>query len=860
MKNDVWEKAERIFHAALDLPATGRNLYLQQECAGDGALFSEVESLLKSFEENSDFLNEPIFEKGLEVIEVINVKPEKNLSGSLIGYYELQEKIGAGGMGEVCKAVDTRLNRLVALKFLSSSLENDHAAKRRLVKEAQAVAMLEHPNICAVHGIEQSDEHHFIVMQYIEGKTLAESLDHQTITGERFKSLARQIIDAVAFAHSHGVIHRDLKPGNIMLNSDGQIKVLDFGLAKIIPQKQILGDNSTEDISQFSQNGLVIGTVSYMSPEQLRGEKLDYRTDIFSLGIVLYEMLCKQNPFTRKSQAETIAAILSDNSIRAEKIIPKLTFKIFSLINRCLEKDRNKRFQSTAEILVELENISEVENSRFLTTKFLRFNEYRLMILSFLFLLIFVELIYFNRPSNITTFAVLPVVNESNDAENNYLCEGLTEGLINKFTKFTGLKIKASTIVSKYKGQDIDPITVGKDLNVEVVMTGKIFKRENSTFFQTNLVDARTGDLVWNNEFLLDKNNLINIQDEILNHVISKLKVNPSVEETRFLDKVRMTFPEAEEKLFLGQYYLNHRDRTNIDRAILNFNKAIEIDPRYAEAWSGLADSYVFKSSPAYGSLTPKDSINKAKAAVEQALQLDASLGDAYNTLGLIELKYDWNWEKAEKNFLKSLELKPNYAQPHYWYSHLLMLKKDFVRAKIEAEKASELDPLSLNSEINVGRIYYYERQSDKAIQIFSRVLQGDPSNRSAAYILGLTYIQKGLYQDAAKLFERFHENDKFYFAAPLGYTYGRLNRKADAQRILGELEEFSKNGEIVPSQEKAIIYLGLGNKEKAFELFRSSCEERFGSFPFVLTESIFDSVRSDPGFTALENCVQPIN
>jgi serine/threonine-protein kinase len=597
-----------------------------------------------------------------------------------------------------------------------------------------------------------------------------------------------------------------------------------------------------------------------MSPEQLRGEKLDYRSDIFSLGIVLYELLCKQNPFNRKSQAETIAAILSDNFISAEKVTPKLPLKIANLINRCLEKDKDKRFQSTAEILVELENTNAVKDIGFWIDKYLRLNRYWLLILSLVFLLMFGGLIYFNHPATIRTFAVLPIINESKDAENNYLGEGLTEGLINKFTKFTGLKIKASTIVSKYKGQDIDPITIGKDLNVEVVMTGKIFNRENSTFFQTNLIDAKTGDLVWNNEFLLDKNNLINIQDEILTQVISRLGVNPNAEETRFLDKVRKTFPEAEEQLFLGQYYLNHRDRTNIDRAIIYFKKAIEIDPRYAEAWSGLADSYVFKSSPAYGSLTPRDSINKAKAAVEQALQLDAGLGEAYNTLGLIELKYDWNWEKAENNFLKSIQLKPNYAQPHYWYSHLLILKKDFAKARVEAEKASELDPLSPNNEINVGRIYYYEKQNDKAIRIFSLILQDDPVNRSAAYMLGLTYIQKGSYQDAAKLFEKFYENDHLYFAAPLGYTYGRLNRKADAQRILGELEELSENGEVIPPQEKAIIYLGLGDKEKAIELFRSSCKDRFGSFPFVLTESVFDDIRSTPEFIALENCVQPTN
>jgi eukaryotic-like serine/threonine-protein kinase len=858
MKTISWKKVEQIFHTALDLSVEDRNSYLQKECAGDTALFSEVKSLLSSFEQNSDFLDEPVFELGLEAI---NGKAQNNLAGSVLGFYELQEKIGAGGMGEVYKALDTQLNRRVALKFLSESLENDNAARRRLIKEAQAVAMLEHPNICAVYGIEQSDKHCFIVMQYIEGETLAECIACRNLPVEEFKVLARQILTAVAFAHSHGVIHRDLKPGNIMLAPDGQIKVLDFGLAKVLPHKQPFGRDASDEMSRFSQNGLIIGTVSYMSPEQLRGEKLDYQSDIFSIGIVLYELLTGQNPFKRESQAETIAAILSSAPPALKELSPEIPENLINLVEKCLQKDKEKRFQSAAEILVELENIGEPVKTGFFTRKLLAARSYSILIMFFLLLSFAGIFLYLNRNPSIPAFAILPITNESNNSEIDYLSEGLTGELINKFSKFSKLKVKSLISVSKYKGQSIDPSTIGKELNVDMIMTGKISKRENSLIFQVALVNVTDNSQVWGNEYNLDITNLTKTQEDVVTQVNSKFNLNLSNEEINLLNKVQTTFPEAEDQYYRGLHYLNHRTPANIAKAITHFEKAIEIDPVYARAYSGLADSYVFKSSPAFGSLTPKDSIIKAKSAVGKALQFDKNLSEAYNTLGLIKLKYDWDWQEAENNFVKSIELNPNYDQPYYWYSHLLILRKDFAGALSKAKKAQELEPLSPNNEINVGRIYYYERRSDKAIQTFSQILQENPSNRGAAYMLGLTYMQKGLYQKAIDVFEKFYDNDQLYFAAQLGYAYGKMNRKTDAQRILAELEKLSAEGAaVVPPQEKAIINLGMGNKDLAFELFRQSCEERFASFPFIVTEAFFDDLQSDPEFIFLTRCIQPIN
>lgn len=858
MDNSRWQKVETIFHSALTYHGAEREQYLVQTCDTDSVALNEVQSLLAAFEKDAEFLENPVSELTLSVI---GEEAEQSRANIRCGFYEIREKLGSGGMGEVYAAIDVKLNRQVALKFLSNDLKNDNFAKRQLQREAQAVAMLEHPNICAVYGIEQIGDENFIVMQFVEGMTLDKKLKISTITTETFISLAKQLGGAIAYAHSHGVIHRDLKSGNIMVAADGTAKVLDFGLAKIIRPQPLPVNDRAENTSQFSQNGVIIGTVSYMSPEQLRGEKLDFQTDIFSLGIIFYELLAGQNPFHRATHAETIAAILSDDSIRAETITSPPPANISNLINKCLAKDKRQRFQSVAEILVELEKTNAPRHFKLTFKKHLGVNNFLLLGVLFLLLLTWGMFAYRNQSAKIPTLAILPITNATDNPEIEYLSDGLTEELINKFSKFRSLKIKSSAVVSKYKGQPIDPQVVGNNLQADVLMLGKIIKRENSLIFQANLVNAVDGTELWGKDYKIDRNDLVTTQDEVITQITEQLKLNVSKEEVIQLGKGQTTSAEAEEQYFRGLYYLNNRSRTNIDKAIEHFNQAIDFDPLYARAYAGLADSYVFKSSPAFGSLTPKDSMLKAKAAVSHALQSDTNLSEAYNTLGLIKLKYEWNWLEAESNFVKAIELDPTSAPPHFWYSQLLIHRKDFVRALAEAQKAQELDPLSSNNEVNVGRIYYYERQNDQAIQILSPILHNNPSNRGAAYMLGLTYLQKGLYAEAINLFERFYENDKLYFAAQLGYAYGKMNRKADAQRILDDLEKISAKGEeFVPPQEKALIYLGMGGGNQAFNLFRQSCEERFGSFPYILTEHYFDDWQSDPDYIALTNCVKPLN
>lgn len=850
MNNQEWQKVESIFHAALNLTGRQRVLYLSEACSGNDSLFSEVNSLISAFEQKSEFLEEPVFSLGMTVLDH---SQEKDLTGQTIGCYRIEKKLGGGGMGDVYLAEDTRLNRKVALKFLKDNLLNDRWAKRQFIREAQAFALLEHQNICAVHSIEEIDGHNFIVMQYIEGQTLSAYLDGRQLSADEVISITRQIIDALSVAHSHNIIHRDIKPGNIIITPDKQVKVLDFGLAKIIQQKQ-KSDYEEAPSTHISQNGLILGTVAYMSPEQLRAEKLDYRSDIFSAGIVIYEMLSKHNPFSRKSQAETIAAILDNEPVPFKEIVPQYPNPFVLIVRKCLNKDKEKRFQSAVELLVELDKLKDSPETNSFTHRVANWR--KAAALNVLFLVLATMLFfYLYSNNNGMNFAVLPIANESNDASNDYLSEGLTENLIGRLSKFKRLRTKAATIVARYKGQNINPQQAGKELGVEMVLLGKIIRRADSVLLAVSLVNTSDGSQIWSRDYHIEGNDLEISQMDLTNQIVSKLKVALTESENQQLTKQPPVDAEARRHYFSGRYFWNNRNKDNIQKAVWHFEKAIDIEPSYAQAWTGLADAYIVMTTPAYGSLTVKDATSKAKAALLKSIEFDDSLCETYTSLGSIKLRYEWDWAGAEENFLKAIDLNPDYAQAHYSYSSLLVLKRQFEKAMSEAEKARDLDPLSPMYNLHIARVFYYSGRNDRALPIYTQYFNDNPTNRNAAYMLSLALIQNGDYNNALDILQRFYDTDREYFAAPLGYAYGKVGRKDDALRILNDLDQLSTKKNI-PAQEKAIIYLGLDDKDKAFDQLNRSCEERFPPFPFLLVDSLLDKLRTDRRFSELKKCV----
>jgi len=857
MKADNWEKLENIFQAAIGLPLGERKPFLLRECAGDSHLQSEIESLIASFENDAEFLDEPVFDLGLGAL---HEQSQKNLSGQIIGAYEIKEKIGAGGMGEVYKAFDTKLNRTVALKFLSESLKTDASARRQLIREAQAAAALEHPNICAVYGFEQTEDHHFIVMQHIDGKTLDESFESKKIGVEEFKRIARQILDAVAFAHSHGVLHRDLKPGNIMLTNDGQIKILDFGLAKIDAPKEISGLNSKQDLSRYSQNGLIVGTVSYMSPEQLRGERLDFRSDIFSVGIIFYKLICGENPFNRPSQAETIAAILSENPGSfsfLKKRAPEISPFYLKIIEKCLQTQKDNRFQSVAEILVEI-NQAESKNPTKLRKGVFFF-------LRVFFFVIFIAsaigiFLFFNNQVSKRTLAVLPIAFESQQTEKEYLAGGLTQNIIDKLSNLSDLKVKNEYFISRYQGKNIELRTAGKELGADAVFYGTIRNRPEGLFLETKVIRTFDGALIDTFDWQVDEAKLVELQESISARILSKIDSKLSDKDKNIFSKKDTESNQAKDFYMQGRFYLKRRkDASDVQRAIEAFTNAKDLDQNYARAWAGLADAYLSKSAPGVKyAVTPHQAVEAARLAANRAFELDNNLCDTYNSLGLISFRYDWNWQQAEDYFRMALEHDPEFVPARLGLVNVLKMTQRYDEALEEAKKIKEYDPFSIAAELQIALINYRKGDYVQTDKILTDLLKRSPDDQRIKYVRVYQLLKTARFNEAVQILEPLYnsnsDEEKVYAAAPLGFAYAKMGQSEKAFKIINDLVKIEKKI-YVPAQEKALIYVGLGNYDKVFEYMKLSCNEKFSSLPGWVNDPIVDEVKTDPRFSEIRHC-----
>ena len=828
MAETNFNRVEMIFHAVLDLPDEERAAYLAEACNGDETLRAEVVSLISAFDGDESFIDKPALELGLSVL---SSSSEESLVGETVGPYKILSQLGKGGMGEVYLAEDTKLERKVALKFISPEMVDDKWAKRRLVKEAQASAMLDHPSICPVYDIQEWEGRMFIVMQYVEGETLAGVLEKSSLGSEQVINLGKQIVSALAEAHAHGIIHRDIKPRNIMVTSGGQIKVLDFGLAKSVIPKAF--DNRDDSVSNRMELGIVPGTIRYMSPEQLCNEKLDYRSDIFSLGTVLYEMASGTNPFQRKTGPEVVSAILSSTPKPLPQNGNGRAKQLETIIERCLAKDRNERYQSASELLIDLDRM---ERGEALPRSWRSYLSLRagLLLAIFLIAVMSIALAYSGMTDTRQSIAVLQITCQGSSSE-PCLGPALTQQLTEHLSRRSDFIVKAS-----------------EQSGVKAVLSGTIVRRGNSSVLKTRLTSVPDGAILSENEYVVPSQTV-----PMLEAVSIRLALNPDTPLTdeekqanRELAALLNRNPEVMELYLRGLYYWNKRDRQNIQKAIELFEQALDIDPVYAPAYSGLANCYVVMSSVAYGTMSTRDAMEKAAAAAKSALEIDPKLAEAHISLGIVQTKYDWNWPEAEKSFKRAIELKPDSAAAHYWYSNLLITTGRLDEAIDLGEKAKTLDPLSPLFITNLGRAYYRARKYDQAIEYFLNVLQQKPNNTSAMYVLAHVYFQKGRYDEAITLLQEISKTNKWLAAAPLGYAFAKTGRTEEAKQILSEMETVPKS-ENLPAQERAIVHIGLGDKDAAFYWLEKSYEERFPSVISLPTEPIFDDLRSDPRFAA---------
>jgi serine/threonine protein kinase/tetratricopeptide (TPR) repeat protein len=843
-----WQRIEELFQAALQLQALERSVYLTNQCRENEELRREVESLLEASESDVTFIEQPAVSLGLKVL---SSQSRQLIAGQSIGHYRIVRPLGSGGMGEVYLAEDCTLERQVALKFLAGGLGNDQWAKEQLMKEARAVARLENSNICGVHGLEEIGQDTFIVMPYVEGETLASLLRRETPSLDRALDFAEQTVGALAAAHLHGVIHRDIKPQNIVVTPEGRIKVLDFGLAKLVQQNRGVSKDGA-GIDQTSQVGGVMGTIAYMSPEQIRGEELDGRSDIFSLGIVLYEMLGGCNPFVRDTNEEILLAIKEKepSSLRA---VPE---NLVSIVRRCLAKNRTERFETTEDLLSAIQAI-RAERGRPAVVGYFdamrrhrHFRKYAAAALALFVSVLGASSFIYSRVSAVHTLAIVPITNLSADSSLDYLSTGLTRTLYEKFSYLPRLTVRLPTEVPSTQTDEI--VRAGRQLRVESVMSGEILKQGESLMLRVRVFDTADGTLRMEHTSSIDTTNLFALQDDITRRVTSALGLWLIGNEKKLLTKQQTDSEEALRSYMKGRVDQGlRRNRDNIKAAINNFQHAVDLDPAFARAYTGLADCYVIMQTVTYGEMTSREAINKARWNALKALEIDYSLPEAQTSMGVIRLRHDWEWRQAEQDFKRAIDLKPSYAPAHYWYSNLLAVMHRFDEAISESERARELDPYSPLSAMNYGRALYYARRFEAANEYFGTLLKEKPDYAQFLNLRGLVQLQLQDVPAAIITLEKLRSLDYLMAAAPLGYAYGKAGQREKAEEILRKLDDLSRDRHI-PVQEKAIIHMGMGDFDEAFSLLEESFGERFAALAYLNTDPLYDDLRGDPRFEAL--------
>jgi serine/threonine protein kinase/tetratricopeptide (TPR) repeat protein len=739
-------------------------------------------------------------------------------AGQKLLHYRLDEKIGEGGMGVVWKAMDTRLDRTVALKLLPTELETDSEKARQLAREARAVAALNHPNIVTIHAIEEHGGRQFLVMELARGVTLDEILTDSGMPLTQLLDLAIAMTDAVSAAHECGVAHRDLKPGNIMVDGENRLKILDFGLAKT-PLPPVVGETSEAPTQSISSDGRFEGTIPYMSPEQIRAETVDRHSDLFSLGVILYEMATGRKPFVGNTAAELIASILRDEPVPVVETRPDLPRQLGRIIRHALEKDSTRRFQTALDMRNELEELREEVERGEVPNLLVR------------------------------SLAVLPLDDLSGDPEQAWFADGMTDALISSLARISALKVISRSSVMQYKGVRKPLPETANELGVDAVVEGSVLRAGNRVRITAQLIDAMRDRLLWGDSYEHDLGDVLALQSRVARAIAERIEIELTPQEDAHLAQTRKIDPDVHEACLKGRHFWYKRTNESVTRGLECFERAADIDPSYAPAYAGIADSYIVDGGRYLG-VSPEVAYAKARAAAARAVELDESLAEAHTSLAAVMTDYDWDWEGADREYRRAIELNPNYVTAHSWYAEQLSRMGRHDEAVSEARLARQLDPLSLVSSMIVAWILYFARRYDEAARQALHTLELDPAYATALRILGWTYEELGRFDDAIAAHTKASDlaERQPNFAGQLGRAYALSGNEHAAREVLGELVKLSERV-YVSSLDIAIIQAALGDKDAALDWLERAFAERADHLPYIKVNPRLDGLRAEPRF-----------